>query len=105
MRLFLKRRDMSIDAVAEWDIENNTFVVLKGSIVSSTIAVHTKFRSARSVEKARSNGVVVGQELMKDMTFKSASSAANFVTGASTNGMVAWKNSEGKTVKDIIAVR
>ncbi|EFA23833.1 hypothetical protein BIFGAL_02942 [Bifidobacterium gallicum DSM 20093 = LMG 11596] len=38
----------------------------------------------------------------KDVHFKSASTAANFVTGASTNGMAAWKTKDGKSIKDAL---
>ena len=36
----------------------------------------------------------------KDAHFTSASTAASFVTGASTNGMTAWKTKGGKTLKE-----
>ena len=44
-----------------------------------------------------------GNVLLIDVAFKSASTAANFVTGSSTNGLTAWKDSDGKTIKDIIS--
>ena len=102
MRFYLKRKNDMVDAVMEWDENNNTFTVLRGSLVSETIATHTKFRSAKSVKAARENGAVIERCVMRDMCFKSASSAANFVTGASTNGLVSWKNKDGKTIKEII---
>lgn len=37
-----------------------------------------------------------------EVTFKSASTAAIFVTGGSTNGLTAWKTKEGKTIKEAI---
>ena len=43
-----------------------------------------------------------GAVLQKDMVFKSASTAANFVTGSSTNGLTAWKDKDGRTIKEII---
>ena len=39
----------------------------------------------------------------KDVHFTSASTAANFVTGASTNGMTAWKTKDGKTLKEAVS--
>lgn len=36
----------------------------------------------------------------KDAHFTSASMAVSFVTGASTNGMTAWKTKGGKTLKE-----
>ena len=49
--------------------------------------------------------MVDGTRVIKDVPFKSASTAANFVTGASTNGLTAWKDENGKTLKAILAER
>ena len=104
MRLYLKRPRSNINAVAEYDVANKLFIVLKGSIISETIAYSEKFRGAKSIEKSRV-GVVDGTRVIKDVPFKSASTAANFVTGASTNGLTAWKDENGKTLKAILAER
>lgn len=101
MQLYIKRKNGVINATLEYDQINNTFTVLKGSIVSPNITMDKKFRSAASIEKARANGVVVDGILTKDVQFKSASTAANFVTGTSTNGKIAWRDSEGKTLREI----
>ena len=37
-----------------------------------------------------------------NVQFKSSSSAANFVTGMSTNGLLAWKNEDGIPLKNLI---
>jgi hypothetical protein len=41
-------------------------------------------------------------KVIKDVCFKSASTAANFVTGSSTNGMLAWKDKDGNNLKEIL---
>ena len=100
MKLYLKRS--YADAVAEYDLETGAFVVKKGSRVSDDISYTEKFRGALAIEKFRAqfvkNGIVV-----KDALFKSPSTAANFVTGRSTNGLTAWKDENGdylrKTIK------
>lgn len=101
MKLYIKRKNKTIESVAEYNLENGSVTVLKGSTVSTNIAYSEKFRSAKSIEKCRSeyveNGIVI-----KDVYFKSASTAANFVTGSSTNGLTAWKNENGKTLKCIL---
>ena len=102
MKLYLKRTRSAIDASAEYDMENESFVVLKGSIVSATIANSPKFRGAKSIQKTR-DGAIDGTKVIKDISFKSASTAANFVTGASTNGLIVWKDASGKTLKSILA--
>ena len=102
MKLYLKREKSGIEAELEFDKENNTYTVLKGSKISSEITYSEKFRGAKSIEKAR-EGVVDGTLLIKDVTFKSASTAANFVTGTSTNGLKVWKDKKGTTLKELIS--
>lgn len=103
MKLYYKKKDLSVNAIIEWDEKSNTFTVLKGSIVSANIAPITSFRSANAVTKARSNGTVIDQKLMADITFKSASTAANFINGSSTNGLMVLKDIKGRLLKEIIA--
>ncbi len=74
MRLYLTRPRSNIKAVAEYDMASKSRI-----------------------------GVVDGARVIKDMSFKSVSTAANFVTGASTNGLTAWKDESGKTLKAILA--
>jgi len=102
MRLYLTRVRTNIKAEAEYDVEKKEFVVLKGSTISEKIAYSEKFRGAKSIEKSRA-GVVDGTRVTQDVLFKSASTAANFVTGASTNGLTAWKDENGKVLKHILA--
>lgn len=102
MKVYLKRQKKSVDAIAEFDPINKVITVLKGSKLSATIAYTEKFRGAKSIEKNRT-GIVKDNTLLKDITFNSSSTAANFVTGSSTNGLIAWKDSNGKTIKEILA--
>ena len=41
--------------------------------------------------------------IIKDCEFKSPSTAAQFVTGTSINGMLAWKTKDGKSLKASVA--
>lgn len=102
MKLYLKRPRTNVNAIAEYNTKTGGITVLKGSTVSDNIAYSEKFRGVKSIEKSR-EGVVDKCIVSQDITFKSASTAANFVTGASTNGLSAWKNEEGKSLKSIIA--
>lgn len=98
MKLFLKNKQ--IDAVGELNEKTGVFVVKKGTKVSDVVSHSAKFRGANSIEKKRTqfckNGVVE-----KDVVFKSASTAANFVTGRSTNGLIAWKDKNGANLKKL----
>lgn len=101
MKVFLTGKNTGVDAIGDYNPETKELKIFKGSIVSRDIAHSETFRGAKSIEKNR-EGNVEGSVLKKDIVFKSASTAANFVTGRSTNGMIAWKNSEGKTLKKIL---
>ncbi len=101
MKVYIKRKN-GIDATAEFDTETKEIIVKKGSVLSDTISYTEKFRGAKSIENKR-KGVVEGNILKKDVLFRSASTAANFVTGSSTNGLLAWRDISGKCIKDIIS--
>lgn len=101
MKVYIVRERSGVNAKGEFAPATKSLTVLKGSVLSSTIAYTEKFRGAKSIEKSR-EGVLKGNVLQKDATFKSASTAANFVTGTSTNGLTAWKDNNGKTIKELI---
>ncbi len=100
MKLYLKNRS-GVDAKGTYNSEKKEFIVLKGSKISDSISDSPLFRGKNSVIKYRNtytkNGIVT-----KDVVFKSASTAANFVTGSSTNGMLAWKNDKNERLKNLI---
>ena len=101
MKVYITRKNNSINAIGEYNIKTKELTVLKGSKISSSIANSEKFKGANTIEKNRNlyatNGIV-----KEDTTFKSASTAANFVTGCSTNGLVAWKTEDGTSIKKYI---
>lgn len=101
MEVYLKRRNSSANAVGEYNLETGTMTVKKGSSISEDVCVSEKFRGAGPILKLREQhckGIIVKE----DVLFSSASTAANFVTGGSTNGLVAWRNSNGEKLRDII---
>lgn len=100
--LFLQGRQLKYDAKATYDVDKGKFIVKKGSLVSSIVSDATKFRGKDSVLKMR-EAFVSDRIVTQDVEFKSASTAANFVTGTSTNGMIAWKeNKSKKTLKELL---
>ena len=101
MRLYLKRNKGDISAIGEYDFKTKEMIVLKGSRISDRIAYSEKFRGAKTIEKNRATAVD-GCNVVADIKFKSASTAANFVTGSSTNGLTAWKDESGNKLKDLI---
>lgn len=94
MRVYLKSRTGKYDATGDYNFTTRELVILKGSRVSSTIS-QGSFRSAKTVEKFRNSKDVLDGILINNISFKSASTAANFITGTSTNGLKAWKNEDG----------
>lgn len=102
MRVYLERKKSNVKAVAEYDEKSGTFTVLKGSIVSDSISYSEKFRGAKSIEKNRT-GTVSNKKVTKDVVFTSPSTAANFVTGSSTNGLMAWKDHNGVPLKVLLS--
>lgn len=101
MKVFLVRNKSGIKAVGEYNLETKELVVLKSSIVSETISYSDKFRGAISINKSRQINVR-DRIVMNDVLFKSASTAANFVTGSSTNGLTAWKTETGVKLREVI---
>lgn len=101
MKVILRRRNTNIYATGEYNPETKALTVLSGSMVSETIRHTDKFRGAKTIVKNRENSVVDGKTVI-DMHFKSPSTAANFVTGSSTNGLTAWKTEDGKTLKEFL---
>lgn len=100
MILYLIRKKNNVSATGEYDPSTKRLTVLKGSRVSDDIAYTETFRGAGTIEKNRTN-TVKNSLVVEDITFKSASTAANFVTGRSTNGLIAWKDENGRTLKEI----
>ena len=101
IRLYLKSRNNEYDAVAEFDTSTNQMTVLRNSLISTKVA-GGMFRSSKSVEKQRQNASIKNRLLTENISFKSASAAANFVTGCSTNGLISWKTEEGITLKEAL---
>ncbi len=101
MKLYINRKRSGINASCIYNTEDGSFTVQKGSIVSTTIAHSEKFRGAKSIEKSRKD-TVKENVVIKNISFKSASTAANYVTGASTNGLEAWKDENGVSLKELI---
>ena len=98
MKLSLCSKAKGIEAYADFDENAGTFTVLVGSKVSGDVVTTGTFRGSNSVLNARKEHVV-GNTVIKNAVFKSASTAGNFVTGRSTNGLLAWKNEDGETLR------
>lgn len=99
IKLVSKRSDF--EAYGELDIKTKNVKVLKGSKIAKDIANSKTFKGANTIEKNR-QGIIKNNILQEDKVFKSPSTAANFVTGRSTNGLIAWKTEDGKKIKEVL---
>lgn len=81
------------------------FVVLKGSLVRSQVAVSvadTIGPKRQALLKAETLKEAAGGLLFtRDEIFSSPSTAASVVCGSSTNGWVEWKNANGQTLDEV----
>lgn len=97
LKLYTKSRDGLYQAEAVF--ENGEVTVLKGSKIN--IKKNANFRPSVEVSTKRNDLSLVNSEgiLLKDVTFKSLSTGATFVTGRIANGMIVWKTEDGKYVR------
>src|SRR5262249_15538903 len=84
------------------------FVVFSGSNIRASSAPSIPPHAADLREELRDAGVLVSNgdgplELQKDYLFKSPSTAASVVLGISANGRTAWRDSAGRTLKELQA--
>jgi hypothetical protein len=97
---------LSVKSVsAKGYLSQNGFVILKGSEISNDpkSTMSSGYRKKR--ERLISSGGIIEQDgkwvFLSDVEFRSPSEAAVIVTGRATSGRQSWKNSEGKTIKEI----
>lgn len=100
MKLYIIKEKKEIYAEGEYDPKTKKMIVYKGSKLSKDIAHSATFRGAKSIEKYRT-GIVKNNVLTENISFKSSSTAANFVTGRSSNGFDVWKNKDGISLKEL----
>lgn len=89
-----RRKDFNANGVFSEDF----FVVKKGSVIRLDFAEH--IRGGKKAKSYRNNSLFVDEDgnVLIDCSFRSPSTAAQFVTGRSTNGYVAWRVDEKTTL-------
>lgn len=84
---------------------SNGLLVLKGSLIKAneTAALSPTYSKIRKdlIAKGYIQKTKNGLELMQDYEFPSPSQAGAVILGYSVNGRVFWKDSKGKTLKEI----
>ena len=89
----------SLNAYARWI--DNKFVVLKGSEISQTFTDSAPIKRIKEQRQEYSDYIDSNYILLQDISFNSASTAAEFVAGASLNGNDVWKTNDNKSPNDI----
>lgn len=99
MKLFYESKKRNFSAESNY-IENKV-TVLRGSIISEKV---DNFRISKVALNIRKDKNIVNSkyELLEDVDFKSLSTAAQFVSGASVNGLKVWKDKNGEPIKNNI---
>ena len=81
------------------------FIVEKGAIISSTLSNSVRDAIVNLRNELINNGVITDHgeylEFIADYEFSSPSAASSVVFGRSSNGLTAWKLSDGKTLKEV----
>ena len=99
--LYLRRRGSD----ARGRQQQEDFVVLEGSLgrITETASIHAHLSDLRTQLKDRGVLLPQGKHLVftQDYRFSSPSKAAGVLVGGAANGRVAWKTSDGRTLKEI----
>lgn len=85
------------------DFDKNEMIVRSGSIIN--IKENIKFKMINDAKNMRTRKDLVDETgvVLQDIRFSSPSTAAQFVTGNSANGLRQWKEIEtGKSLKEFI---
>ncbi|MBN2795115.1 MAG: GIY-YIG nuclease family protein [Clostridia bacterium] len=78
------------------------FIVLKDSTINNSFSEKSLSENIVKLRKQYlSDGTVVNNVFLKDTLFSSPSAAADFILGYSASGPRSWKNSQGKSLKEI----
>ncbi|EGW41748.1 GIY-YIG nuclease family protein [Desulfosporosinus sp. OT] len=98
--LHFKRKSKKSGQVIEAECKrtNEGFVVLKGSHIET---IDSESIPPGIKERRRKATVDESGVLQEDVLFRSPSYAAAFVIGGHTNGLVDWKTSDGRSLKEI----
>ena len=103
--LHLSLDSKGISASARYE-DKSSFVVLAGSQAVKEESPHLPERYADLRRVLIDDGVLVDEgntyRLTQDQTFGSSSAAAGFLVAANRNGFTAWKDADGRLLRDIM---
>ncbi len=83
-------------------VTSEGFVVLKGSTIHKSPALKSLTPGMlKTIEKYKQDGKVIDSVVQEDILFSSSSAAAGFVLGYSASGPQTWKDTNGRSLKEI----
>ena len=93
-------RDNLFEATATY--KDGEVIVKKGSRIN--IKCGKGYKPLAIVKEKMGDRSIVDERgtVLKDISFSSLSTAASFVTGRTSNGMITWKTSDGKYVRETL---
>lgn len=88
---------------AKCTVTNEGFLVLKGSRVAKEVA-KSLGKGYKALRQRLEKEKIINEkyEFTSDYVFNSSSAAAGVISGGSRNGIIVWKNKEGKSLKEIM---
>ncbi len=96
IKVYLSKR--ATDVRAEAIYEGETITVLPGGTISTDFAGHIRGGKKAKTYRENPEFVDTDRKILKECPFTSPSTAAQFVTGRSTNGYEAWKVEKKKSL-------
>lgn len=102
--VFMKNQKGSSEYNAKAEYYGDKIVVLKGSKINSKVASSSTFKLNSFAQSAREDKNNYDKRfiLTKDIEFSSPSTAGQFVCGYSVSGMTAWRDTNKRTLKEIV---
>ena len=96
IKVYLNVRTTDVQAEAIY--EGETITVLPGGTISNDFAKHIRGGKKAKAYRENTEYVDTNRKILKECIFSSPSTAAQFVTGRSTNGYESWKVEERKSL-------
>lgn len=98
-KLYLKTSKFSAEGI----FEKGKMIILKGSRAKKEVSPSFPKAQQRLREELIALGILTEDGdcflFLEDFSSKSPSEASNLITGASSNGLLNWKDEDGKTLK------
>ena len=104
IKVFMKNQKGSSEYNAQAEYYGDKIIVLKGSKINNKTTTSATFKLNSIAQSMRDTKNLIDKNnvLLKDVEFKSASTAGQFVCGYSVSGMTSWRDEKKRTLKDIL---